>query len=62
MRGNNRATRRQEINADLNENNIVNGPRERRPRAYFTSTTFDRCFAMALIKPTVSSKLSCRGV
>jgi hypothetical protein len=57
-RGNNRAPRRQEINADLNENNVVNGPRERRPRAYFTSTTFDRCFAMALIKPTVGSKLS----
>jgi hypothetical protein len=57
-RGNNRAPRRQEINADLNRNNVVDGPREQRPRAYFTTTTFDCCFAMALIKPTVSSNLS----
>jgi hypothetical protein len=57
-RGNNRAPRQQEINTDLNRNNVVDGPHERRPRAYFTTTTFDRCFAMALIKPTVGSKLS----
>jgi hypothetical protein len=57
-RGNNQAPRQQEINADLNRNNVVDGPRERRPRAYFTTTPFDRCFAMALIEPTVGSKLS----
>jgi hypothetical protein len=57
-RGNNKAARRREINADLNPAHIVQGPRNRRPRVHFTSTTFDRCFAMALIKPTVGSKLS----
>ncbi|KAG9377765.1 rve domain containing protein [Pyrenophora tritici-repentis] len=57
-RGNNKAARRHEINADLNPAHIIHGPRNRRARAFFTSSTFDRCFAMALVKPTLGSKLS----
>lgn len=56
--GNNTAARRQEIDGNLNIANILDNKRTRRPRVYFTSDTFDRCFAMALIKPTVGSKLS----
>jgi hypothetical protein len=57
-RGNNETLRRHEINADLNAAHIIDGQRLRRARAHFTSVTFDRCFAMALIKPVVGSKLS----
>ncbi|KAG9389227.1 rve domain containing protein [Pyrenophora tritici-repentis] len=57
-RGNNKAARRHEINADLNPAHIIHGPRNRRARAFFISSTFDRCFAMALVKPTLGSKLS----
>jgi hypothetical protein len=56
-RGDNVAPRRRDINADLDEAYIIQGPRLR-VRAYFSSATFNRCFAMALIKPTVGSKLS----
>jgi hypothetical protein len=51
-RGNNVAERRGEINADLNPNYIIDGPRLRRPRVLFTSRTFTHCFAMALVRPT----------
>jgi hypothetical protein len=51
------APRRRDINADLDEAHITQGPRLR-ARAYFSSATFYRCFAMALLKPTVGSKLS----
>ena len=57
-RGNNYAPRRLEINADFNPLNIIEGRRNRNARAYFTSATFDRCLAMALVKPTIGSKLS----
>jgi hypothetical protein len=60
-RGNNRAPRRQEISADMNKAHIIEGKRTRRQvgaRAHFTSTTFNRCLALALIKPTVGLKLS----
>jgi hypothetical protein len=52
--GNNRAPYQHEINADLDLANILLG---RCTRAYFTSITFDCCFALALIKPTVGLKL-----
>ena len=60
-RGNNRAPRRQEIGADINKEQIIEGKRTRRParaRAYFILTTFDCCLALALIKPTIGLKLS----
>jgi hypothetical protein len=59
-RGNNQAARHREINADFDASNIVTGKRTRKPtiRANFTSEVFNRCFALALIKPTVGSKLS----
>jgi hypothetical protein len=56
-RGDNMAPRRRDINADLDEAHITQGPRLR-ARAYFSSATFYCCFAMALLKPTVGSKLS----
>jgi hypothetical protein len=56
-RGNNVAPCRHDINADLDEAHIIQGLRLR-VRAHFSSATFDRCFAMALIKPTFGSKLS----
>jgi hypothetical protein len=60
-RGNNRTLRRQEISADINKAQIIEGKRTCQnagARAYFTSTTFDRCLALTLIKPTVGLKLS----
>jgi hypothetical protein len=60
-RGNNRAPCRQEISADIKKAQIIEGKRTRQnagARAHFTSTTFDRCLALALIKPTVGLKLS----
>jgi hypothetical protein len=56
-RGNNKAARQHKINADLDPAYIVQGPRNRRLRVHFTSATFNRCFAIALIKLTVSLKL-----
>jgi hypothetical protein len=56
--GNNKAPRRHEINADFNKAHIIDSPRLRRPRVVFTSITCDRCFAMALVKPVLGSKLS----
>ena len=60
-RGNNRAPHQQEISADINPAQIIKVKRTRQKagaRAYFTLTTFDRCLALALIKPTVGLKLS----
>jgi hypothetical protein len=57
-RGNNQTPRRREINADFDEVHIIHGPRLQRLQPFFTLATFDKCFAMALIKPTVGSKLS----
>ena len=60
-RGNNRAPRRQEISADIDKAQIIEGKRTRQKtgaRAYFTSTTFNCCLALALIKLTVGLKLS----
>ncbi|KAF1936650.1 hypothetical protein EJ02DRAFT_479745 [Clathrospora elynae] len=51
-RGNNVAPRRHEIHADFDQANIMEGPRNRRARAHFTTPTFSYCFAMAIIRPT----------
>lgn len=57
-RGGNVAPRRHEINTDLNLSNIIEEGRRRVARVLFSTPTFDRCFALALLKPTVGSKLS----
>jgi hypothetical protein len=60
-RSNNRAPCRQEISADINKAQIIEGKRTRQnagARAYFTSTTFDHCLVLAPIKPTMGLKLS----
>jgi hypothetical protein len=51
-RSNNVAPRRKDINADLSERHIIQGPRTRQARANFTGATFNRCKTMALIHPT----------
>lgn len=56
----NRAERRHEIDADLRQENIITGRRQRRKPEHFTGISFTMasCFATAILKPTVGSKLS----
>ena len=59
-RGNNRAARHTKIDADLRQENVVHTRRQRRLPERFSGVTFvmARCFATAIMKPTVGSKLS----